>query len=1021
MRRSALILTLALAATALGQTTPPFGIRDKSSPFTAYTNATVVVSPTLRLSSATVIVRDGRIMAVGQNLTIPEGAERINLTGKFIFPGFIDPYTQYGLTIPPFKRERWGEAPKYERERIGGTAWNEAVHPEKLWVDQFRPTAEQSKTLNQQGITTVQAVGMDGIFRGQSFVSLVGDRSPQELLLNPNHLQAVSFNKGSSTQAYPSSLMGSIALVRQTLLDADWYRQAQSAAQKNKNLRLPEINQAAAALASYGTDPLLFETTDELSLLRAQRIGREFNRPVIHIGSGYEYARIDDIAATQSPIIVPVVFPKAPRVDRPEYEADASLAKLRHWEHAPTNPAVLASHGVTFAFTTHRLKDTASYLEQIRRTVRNGLPTDKALAALTTVPAELCGLSTLAGTIETGKLANLVISDGDLLIDSAVVYATVVAGRRNELVALDQLDVRGEYRIEGRADSATVKFSGSMIRPRGELRRGTWTDSLRQIELLRDHLHVSFPTDSLQGFSGVAPAEFKMVGDTLAGSWILPGQPPQPLKLVRTAPFDKFGKPKPLDSLVSRVTFPNKAYGVAAPPPLETVFIRGATIWTSDSLGIISPGDIIIRDGKIAAVGQSLAAPSGATVIDGAGKHVTAGIIDEHSHICISGEVNEGTHSVTAECRIGDVVDPDDINMYRALAGGVTTLQLLHGSANPIGAQAQIVKPRWGSGSEKLKVDGAVPTIKFALGENVKQSNWGDVNVIRYPQTRMGVETIIRDGFQTAREYDLDWKTWREKAERDKLIQIPPRRDLTLETLSEIAAGKRLIHCHSYVYTEILMLMRLAEQFGFRVGTFTHILEGYRVADEMAVHGAGGSSFADWWAYKFEVYDAIPQNPCLMHERGVITSVNSDSPEMGRRLNQEAAKMVTYCGMDEQEALKLVTLYPAMQLKLDNRIGSIKPGKDADLVIWNDHPLSIYASPDRTYIDGRCYFDREADQARRELDRAEKAALVQKVLRNPKQMDESSNPAGYKPPTKVSHCEDRYDYWQDQNSYEANR
>jgi len=400
--------------------------------------------------------------------------------------------------------------------------------------------------------------------------------------------------------------------------------------------------------------------------------------------------------------------------------------------------------------------------------------------------------------------------------------------------------------------------------------------------------------------------------------------------------------------------------------------------------------------------------------MDATGRHITPGIIDEHSHLAISSGVNEGSHSSTAEVRIGDVVDPDDVGIYRALAGGVTTAQLLHGSANPIGGQAQVIKFRWGLGSEQLKFTEAPPSIKFALGENVKQSNWGDDNTVRYPQTRMGVETFMKDRFLAAREYGKAWKAYDAQPKKVRERTVPPRRDLQLEALLEILESKRFIHSHSYVQSEILMLMRLAEELGFRVQNFTHILEGYKVAPEMAKHGATASSFADWWAYKFEVYDAIPQSPCLMQKHGVVTSINSDSAEMMRRLNQEAGKSVMYCGMDEVAALKMVTINPAIQLKVDGRTGSLKRGKDADFVIWNGHPLSMYSMPEQTWVDGTPYFTLERDAELRSLINVEREALIQKILDSGAKDEDSKKGRNDR---KMWHCDDVEDVWHATNAH----
>jgi imidazolonepropionase-like amidohydrolase len=407
----------------------------------------------------------------------------------------------------------------------------------------------------------------------------------------------------------------------------------------------------------------------------------------------------------------------------------------------------------------------------------------------------------------------------------------------------------------------------------------------------------------------------------------------------------------------------------------------------------------LIDKGKIISVGKNINAGD-AKVIDGKGKHLTAGIIDEHSHIALTRGVNEATQSVTSEVRIGDAIDPTDIDIYRQLAGGVTTSQLLHGSANPIGGQSAIIKLRWGKTAEEMKFEGADGFIKFALGENVKQSNWGERNTIRYPQTRMGVEQVYYDAFIRAKEYEQKLKS----SSKDKLVV---RKDLELDALVEILNKKRFITCHSYVQSEINMLMHVADSMGFKVNTFTHILEGYKVADKMKAHGAGGSSFADWWAYKYEVIDAIPYNGAIMNKVGITTAFNSDDAEMARRLNQEAGKAVKYGNVPEEEALKFVTLNPAKLLHIDNRVGSIKTGKDADMVLWSDHPLSIYAKAEKTFVDGIAYYDIEKDVVLREEVTRERARLIQKMLTEKKVGNATQKPE--KKEKKHYHCDDYED------------
>lgn len=418
------------------------------------------------------------------------------------------------------------------------------------------------------------------------------------------------------------------------------------------------------------------------------------------------------------------------------------------------------------------------------------------------------------------------------------------------------------------------------------------------------------------------------------------------------------------------------ALPAAAQNDSNTTLIKNATVITITH-GRIEHGSVLIRDGKIAAVGTDVQAPAGAKVIDAIGMYVMPGIVDCHTHIAVDGDVNEGSTSVSSMVNIKDVLNPYDVNMYHELAGGVVIGNVLHGSANPVGGQTIVIKFKYGAPPDELPFPGALPGIKFALGENVKHSNFGGP-VPRYPETRMGVEETIRDAFTRAKEYQKAWADYNQRKAAGEQNLIPPRRDLQLEPLVEVLEGKRYIHCHSYVSDEILMLIRVANEFGFKVRTFQHVLEGYKVADEMVEAGAGGSTFSDWWAYKEEAYEAIPYNAALMTRRGVIVSVNSDDPEEARHLNQEAAKSMRYGDLTENEALRLVTLNPAIQLGIDNHVGSIEIGKDADLVIYDHDPLSVYAVAQKTIIDGQIYFDRDQDLARRASLAKEKQDLLEK-------------------------------------------
>ncbi|MBZ5611622.1 MAG: amidohydrolase [Acidobacteriia bacterium] len=418
------------------------------------------------------------------------------------------------------------------------------------------------------------------------------------------------------------------------------------------------------------------------------------------------------------------------------------------------------------------------------------------------------------------------------------------------------------------------------------------------------------------------------------------------------------------------------ASSLAAPP----IVIQNATILTV-TRGTLT-GSILIRNGKIEEIGERITAPADAQIVDATGQFVMPGIVDCHSHIAAD-SINEGSVSVSAMVGIEDVLNPEDIAIYRALAGGVTTANILHGSANSIGGKCTVVKLRWGKDAHDMIFEGAMPGIKFALGENPKRAGnpsgqrIGAANVLRYPATRMGVEDVIREAFTEAKAYQQSWKDYNDKVARGEQA-IAPRRDLKLEPLVEVLEGKRFVHAHCYRADEILMLLRVADEFGFKIRTLQHVLEGYKVAKEIAAHGAGASTFSDWWSYKLEAFDAIPYNAAIMTRKGIVVSLNSDSAELMRHLNDEAAKTMKYGGLSETEALSLITINPAKQLAIDNRVGSIEVGKDADLAIFDKHPLSNFAKVEKVYIDGELYFDRNKDLADRAVHEADKKKLLDK-------------------------------------------
>ena len=993
---------LLLGGSLTAQTTPPLGITDKTPDLQAFVNATIHVSPTEKLDSATLVIDRGKIIAVGRKIAVPAGAVVINLEGKTIYPGFIEPFSDYGLKNEPEPpKPRRGAPPVYEATRIGCNAWNGAIHAEDIWVDRFRPDRERAEGLEQLGFTTAQSAKLDGIFRGRSFVTSLGDGLPNDLVIRPRSWHFLSFDKGSSVQEYPTSQMGAIALIRQTFFDTDWYQKAHQAVRLNPQQKEPEVNMALDALQGISRETVIFDVPDVHAIFRADRLGRELGFNPVVLASGHEYERLDEVKAAGRTLIVPVAFPEPPEVTEPHQDLDVSLTDLRRWDLAPSNPALLEQKGVTFAFTTYALKKTDKFLENVRRAVTRGLTEQTALAALTTVPASICGVDDLVGTIQPGKLADFVVCDGDIFNDKTNVCAVYTHGRKNEFIPFDETSFEGHFAgdllghkitlqlEDGRRDGRR-RMSGKLIADSAEI-------ELAHVTPDRNHLSFTAELDDI-GAKGVARFALTKDGGQLAGqvlfadghseNWLVTQSKERMESALDTAGSDRARRPKreespEPDKPIARITYPNMAFGIEVIPAQQNVIVKNATIWTCDSAGVMQNADLVIKDGKITAIGRNLATPTDYLVIDATGKHIAPGIIDEHSHMCIAGDANEGSDAISSEVRISDVIDPDDIDIYLSLAGGVTAARIVHGSANPIGGQAQIIKLRWGTSDEDLKFAAQVPSIKFALGENVKQSDWGDQFSIRYPQTRMGVETLIRDAFQTAREYEADLKAYNALSPKQREKTIPPRRNLRLDALVEVLNSRMFITCHAYVQSEVLMMMRLAEQYGIRVKTFDHILEGYKVADEMARHGAGGGSAPDWWAYKFEVYDAIPQNPGLMTQRGVVTSINSDSPQLQRLLNQAAAKSVMYTGMSQEDALKMVTINPAKQLQADRYIGSLKAGKDADFAIWSGNPLSVYSHPEQTWVDGRKYFDIADDLRRRTELASERNSLIQKIMAQP--------------------------------------
>jgi imidazolonepropionase-like amidohydrolase len=963
------ILLLSFGSARAQETFPRNDVKDTRAGAYALTNATIVVDHLTTIQNGTLLVKSGKIEQAGANLKVPAGYTEIDLKGKFIYPSMVDIYSGYGLPAVEGPRggNAFGGAEQIEPKPKGAYNANEAIRAHYNASDEFTINATKAEEYRNNGFGSVLTFKPDGIARGTSaFVTLADLRDNNSLVKNKAAAH-YSFNRGTSTQNFPRSMMGYIALLRQTYLDAEWY---------NSQMPRPFADQSLEAWVQNQKLPQIFEANEWHNITRADKVGDEFGVQYIIKGGGDEYKRIDEIKATNASLIIPVNFPEAYDVEDPLDAAAVSLADMKHWEMAPTNAGRLEKAGVNFALTSYGLKNVKDFIPNVRKAMEYGLSEAAALQAVTSTPAKLLKVDDQVGSLKKGMLANFVITSGKLFADKMMIYQNWVQGQQYIIKPLNALESNGKYTVAVNGKEYTLEVTGDAGSAKGKMTMDTTTVDAT-IAISNELITISYPPakkvttrNRLSGWKD--GTGWKGKGQTPEGEWFswTATRKPDEEKKQATAKTD--ADPKKYE--VGKMLYPFTAHGLAQIPVAETILIKNATVWTNEAEGVLKNTDVLLKDGKILKVGQNLSDPA-ARVIDGTGKHVTPGIIDEHSHIGAASINDVATNS--SMVRIGDNIDSEDIDLYRALAGGVVAVQVLHGSANPIGGQSALIKLRWGEGPEKLKIAGADQFIKFALGENVKRT--GNTSSIRYPQTRMGVEQVYVDAFTSAREYEMKWNAYNSLPAKDKLTAVKPRRDLAEETMLEILNKKRFITCHSYVQSEINMLMNVAESFNFRINTFTHILEGYKVADKMKAHGVAASTFSDWWNYKWEVRYAIPYNAAIMHKEGVLVAINSDDANMGRRLNQEAAKSVKYGGMSEEDALKMVTLNPARILHLDNQMGSLKPGKSADVVLWSDHPLSVYAKAEKTIVDGKVYFDIETDKAMNKDIELERMRLIQKM------------------------------------------
>ncbi len=987
-RHAAAVLALGFAAIAPAQGAPHNGPRPVDAGWFALQHARVVVRPGEVLERATVVLRDGRITAVGADAP-PPGAVAIDCTGLTIYPGLIEP--MFASDVPALD------------PNTADQHWNPMVQPQRRALDGALVPKAEREQLRALGFTVVAAAPSGGVLKGTGAVVLLDEPEPTSPV---RVLRADAFAVASLQtrgDGYPGSEMGAIALLRQLLADAQWYERCQQtiAADASLAAKAPQPSGVLHALAAQRALPLWLDCQDELQALRLLAVAREFGREPVVVGSGMEFRRLHALAALGAPIVVPLFFPDAPDVSTAAAAERASLRQLQSWEQAPTNSKRLLDAGVTIAWTTARLRDRKEFPAKVREATACGVTAAQALAALTTVPARLLGIDAHAGTIERGKLANLTVVAGELFAEKAQVRDVWVGGVRYPVQPPKDPGLDGAWSwTDGWPGAAPA--AAPVLAVDGD--KVTCTIGSTKLKVAGVHRDAATMTCRLTGKElgdGVFWLRVHRTGERLTGTCTTPDGRALAVGAARSdapvaavdpgkddAQSDDAKKPdEPPPPSLDPLPSPLGGYGFVERPQRGTFVIARATLWPCDGRAPIRDGAVFVRDGVIEFAGPRAELPAsaaGAATIDAHGKHVTPGLIDCHSHTGISRGVNEGGQAVTAEVRIEDVIDPDDVNWYRQLAGGVTMVNQLHGSANVIGGQSCVTKARYGAlapDDMRFRPDGAATPggIKWALGENPRRANGAAANP-RYPNTRMGVEALIRDRLAAAAAYRRDHAAYEALAAADRAKVLPPRRDLELEALAEVLVGQRWIHCHSYRQDEIFMLCNVARDHGIRIGTFQHVLEGYKVADAIAGAAHGASSFTDWWAYKFEVYDAIPDNGAIMHEAGVVVSFNSDSNEHARRLNTEAGKAIKYGGLAPHDALCFVTKNPATQLGVFAHVGSLTARKDADLALWSADPLSYAARCEATWVDGCLLFSLERDAAARAQIARERQRLVQRAL-----------------------------------------
>jgi imidazolonepropionase-like amidohydrolase len=919
MRR--LVVSLVLVALIGGVSLSPAQRSGSLKPSVFAIRDAKVFTPNGSLDKATVVLRDGLIEDVGPDVKPPADAIVIEGKGMSVYPGFVDALCNRGFD-GTLQRSAVGD-PAEEELNADALA---ATKPDnrKGMTPEFQVRAAlkrdaEGDNWRKAGITAQLSAPDAGIFGGQSAVVSLSGAPPREAVLRSPVAQHLSFRAaggfGGGGGEYPRVLMGLVAHTRQTLLDAGYYARLQKAFEESGGAgRRPPQDPALEALAPVlaGKMPVIIEADTRDQIDRALDFAAEFKMKPILFGGREAYKSLDRLAAEKVPVILRLDFTEesSPLVQAAEKEAPARVKKDRRAlrEKERSVAAQLHKRGVPFAFSSHGLTGDRAWEKfrtNLRQVMTAGLSEEACRNALTRGAATILGVEKQLGGIAKGKAAHLVVMNGEWNQLTSRVRHVFVDGIYIDpdaapVTAADAAEVGGKRFGKGKGKRTTEEDPPAKTKGKG-----------KQIDPPEGREDVALRESAQEK---EVPKEKGKAPDATA-------------KEEQASETEDDRKP--------------------ATRTGGNVLLKGATVLPV-SRDAMPATDILVQNGKIAAVGKSLEAPSGVKVIDLAGYFVMPGVIDTHCHFAISGGVNEGTLSVVPEVRIRDVINSEDVQIYRALAGGVTTARLLHGSANVIGGQDAVIKLKYGEPAAKLLVTDGPRGVKFALGENVKRTDG------RFPNTRLGVEAVLVRAFTEAQEYKKRWDAYK-KGE----TKVEPRRDLRLEALADVLRGDLKIHCHCYRADEILMLLRTCERFGVRVQSLQHVLEGYKVAPEIAKHGCFVSPFSDWWAYKWEAADAIPHCAALLREAGVPVCLKSDSNELMRHMYQEAAKLVKYGGLSETEALKTVSLTGAAQLGIDKRTGSIDVGKDADLAVFNGHPLNSYSRVEMTLVEGEVYFERK--------------------------------------------------------------